>query len=128
MYMLNGATIVTSGPPAMTENPLVTLVSAADFNGDGNADALLRRTDGRWTLYSFSGLAILNQGTVDMTKNIAYQLIASDDFNEDNKADALLRRNDGRWVLYGLDGNGPTILGKGMPDMKRNIDWVPQVD
>jgi len=126
MYMLNGPAIKASGPPAMPQNLAFSLASDADFNGDGNADALLRRSDGIWILYSLSGLSILNQGSVSMTRNTGFQIVSTEDFNGDGKADALLRRTDGRWVLYGLDGDGPTILGQGIPGMTKNTAWVPQ--
>lgn len=67
---------------------------------------------------------------VPMTRDTAFQMISTDDFNGDGNAGALLRRNDGpgHCVLYGLDGDGPTILGQGVPAMTRDQAWVPQTN
>jgi hypothetical protein len=127
MYELSGSTINNSGSPAMTESVDFSLVSDSDFNGDGTADVLLRRTDGRWFLYTLSGVSIVTEGNIGMSENTAFQTISTEDFNGDGKADALLRRTDGRWVLYSLDGDVPAILGQGAPDMTRNEAWVPQM-
>jgi hypothetical protein len=79
MYTMNGLTIGNSGPVDMTRNLEFQIVSAQDFGGDGHADVLLRRTDGRWVLYEMDGPTILDQGIPDMTRNIDWVPYAADE-------------------------------------------------
>ena len=52
----------------MTQNTRYALVLAGDTSGDGMADALLRRDDGRWLLYAIdgSGPSVLAQDSPPM--------------------------------------------------------------
>ena len=55
LYSLDGRTILSEGALAMSTDLGFQIVSIADFNGDGKADALLRHTDGGWMLYALDG-------------------------------------------------------------------------
>lgn len=76
-----------------------------DFNGDGRADVLLRRTDGRWHLYPMAGKQVgPGRGTVRLTEDLDYRMAGIGDFNGDGRDDVLLRRRDGIWHYYPMDG------------------------
>lgn len=76
-----------------------------DFNGDGHADVLLRRTDGRWHLYPMTGRQVgPDRGTVRLTEDLDYHMAGIGDFNGDGRDDVLLRRRDGIWHYYPMDG------------------------
>lgn len=59
-----------------------------DFNGDGRADVLLRRTDnGRWTYYPMNGRRVLpGRGGVPLSTNLAWRVAGVGDFNGDRRA------------------------------------------
>jgi subtilisin family serine protease len=104
-------TLACSLPPAPPPGPACTLAShLGDFNGDGRADMLFRRsTDGLISQYLMNGfqfLAINVLGAVGVDRT----LVAVADFNGDGNADMLFRRaSDGMLSLYLL--NGPQLLG-----------------
>ena len=110
----------------MVENPEFEFKATADFNGDGKADVMLRRTDGRFFIYVMDGLTILDEGAPDMTGNTTFQVVEAEDFDLDGKADVFMRRDDGPYYMYLMDG--PVVIGGSRPDMTKNPAWHPIVD
>ena len=96
-----------------------------DFNGDGRADVLLRRTDnGRWFFYPMNGRHVLpGQGGVALTSNLAWAVAGLGDFNGDRRDDVLLRRNDGQWHYYPLSGRR-VLSGPGRVPLTRDLAWA----
>jgi hypothetical protein len=106
----------------MSKNTDFSHKASVDFDGDGRADVLLRRADGKWFMYTMNGTEILDSGDVAMTKNLLFTIVSTRDFDGDGHADLLLRRADGRWVLYTMDG--PNVVATSVPAMTRNEDWI----
>ena len=96
-----------------------------DFNGDGRADVLLRRTDnGRWYFYPMNGRRVLSgRGGVALTSNLAWAVAGIGDFNGDRRDDVLLRRNDGQWHYYPLSGRR-VLSGPGRVPLTRDLAWA----
>lgn len=96
-----------------------------DFNGDGRADVLLRRTDnGRWYFYPMNGRRVLSgKGGVAVTSDLAWAVAGLGDFNGDRRDDVLLRRNDGQWHYYPLSGRR-VLSGPGRVPLTSNLAWA----
>jgi sRNA-binding regulator protein Hfq len=107
-----GWTVVapTPLPPAPPPGPPCTLAShLGDFNGDGRADMMFRRTDGLISQYLMNGFQFLAINVLGAV-GVDFTLVAVADFNGDGRADMLFRRaSDGMLSLYLL--NGPQLLG-----------------
>ena len=98
--------------------------SAADFNGDGKTDLLIRSADGGWWMYLLDGSSIASQGRVGATANLDWAPVAFADFNGDGKADILIRNNNlGIWWLYSMDGS--TIINSSRVQATRDLAFVP---
>jgi hypothetical protein len=110
MYEMFGSTIADKGfVDGLTRSPDYGVVSRADFDGDGEADVLVRdmtgNQNGKWVLSILDGKLLETQGFPDLTRNSDWVLMATEDFDADDKSDVLLRNAiDGRWLLYLLDG------------------------
>ena len=85
-----------------------TVLSPGDFTGDGKADLIARRTDGRLYLYAGNGKGgFAGAGKVIGSGWQVYNTVLSPgDFTGDGKADVLARRPDGRLYLYAGNGKG----------------------
>ena len=97
-----------------------------DFNGDGRADVLLRRTDnGRWTYYPMNGRRVLaGRGGVPLSNNLAWGVAGIGDFNGDRRGDVLLRHaNTGRWTYYPMSGRR-VLSGRGSASLTSNRAWA----
>ena len=99
--------------------------SVGDFNGDGNADILLRHSgDGRWAIHAMDGRRPIaaDSGSVGLPTSRGYYLGGIGDFDGDGKDDILLRHDNGRWFFYPMDGR--TILhGSGRAFLTPNPGW-----
>ena len=94
-----------------------------DFDGDGKADVLLRRDDGRWLFYPMDGGAVLaGSGVVSLTADLPWQVAGIGDFNGDGRADVLLRHKGGRWRFHPMDG-GAVLDGGGAASLTADLAW-----
>ncbi len=75
-----------------------------DFDGDRNADVLLRHADGRWYLYLMDGREPKSAGAVNLTRDVNYSVAGIGDFNGDERDDVLLRHRTGAWHYYPMAG------------------------
>jgi len=76
-----------------------------DFNGDGRADMLLRRSsDGMLSLYLMNGFQMLGAQLLGAV-GTDFNLMAIGDLNGDGRADMVFRRaSDGLLWAYQMDG------------------------
>lgn len=118
------ATTDEEGFVSLTRNGAFETVSRADFDGDGEADVMLRATrggkKGRWSVATLSGATITSKGSVEMTRDTDFQIVSSGDFDGDGKADLLLRNVvDGTWLIYLLDTK--TITGTSLLELSTDL-------
>ena len=128
-YAMDGHLVLEeqSGAADLTTDPDWQFVSNGDYDGDGNADVLLRHADGRWHFHAMNGRERIPaaSGALRMTRNANWRFVGSDDFTGDGRDDVLLRhRSSGVWYLYAL--NGATVLSGGKVNgPTRNTLWQP---
>jgi len=104
-FNADGLTVLETALVGLAENAVWEFQSAADFNGDGTLDVLLRRTDnGFWRLYFMNGTTVLLTDLIGLATNANWKLESASDFNGDGRADALLHNTATNvWRLYLLD-------------------------
>ena len=105
---------------------LSALAQVADFDGDGDADVLLRNASGRWSYHAFADLDVASAQAerAALTPRTTWQWAAGGDFDGDGRQDVLLRREDGAWVFYPLNG-ARVVAGRGGAVLPRGRDWRP---
>ncbi len=115
MWLMNGTTPVTQNVIGSVDTAwqiagTSSLVqSTGDFNADGKADMLWRKSDGTVAMWLMNGTTPTTQaviGTIDTT----WQIAGSGDFDGDGKADILWRKSDGTlamWLMNGTTAHHP---------------------
>lgn len=117
-------TVEEEGSVGLSRNRAYATVSRGDFDGDGEADVMLRGTrggkKGRWLAAMLSGTEITSKGSVGITRDTDFEIAATADFDGNGKDDLLLRNvTDGRWMLYLLDGK--TITASGLLELSTDL-------
>ncbi len=85
-----------------------------DFNGDGKADILFRRTDGTLLMFLMNGGQVIAAPIVGVL-GPDWRNVGVGDFNGDGKADILFRRADGTLLMLLMNGSqvlAATIVGQ----------------
>jgi PKD repeat protein len=112
IYNLVEGQIADGGYIDLPRNADWVLQHVADYDGDGNDDALLRNAQtGAWLLYLLEGVGIKAQGNVAMSNDLGLEFKGSADFDGDAIADVLLRGTDGAWTMYLLNGLSAPVAG-----------------
>ncbi len=113
MWLMNGTSPVTQNVIGSVDTAwqiagTSSLVqSTGDFNADGKADMLWRKSDGTVAMWLMNGTTPTTQaviGTIDTT----WQIAGSGDFDGDGKADILWRKSDGTLAMWLMNGTKPT--------------------
>ncbi len=119
VWLMNGATPTTQNVIGTVDTAwqiagTSSLVqSTGDFNADGKADLLWRKSDGTVAMWLMNGTTPSTQtviGTIDTT----WQIAGVGDFDGDGKADILWRKSDGTvamWLMNGTTPSTQTVIG-----------------
>jgi hypothetical protein len=76
-HLDTGMNVTSSGYLPLTSNLSWRAVSIEDFNGDGNADVMVRHSGGAWNQYTLDGaLGIQNSAFVPMAGNTAWSMVS----------------------------------------------------
>jgi serralysin len=126
-WTMNGATITSSAAPtfngtAVTPDASWSVGGIGDFDGDGNADILWRKTDGTLSEWTMNGTKISASQAPTMngaavTPDASWSIGGTGDFDGDGSADVLWRGADGSvtiWLMNGASitsGNAVTFNG-----------------
>ena len=111
---------VSHRPESATAGPGAPL---GDFNRDGKADVLLRRSDGRWHYYPMDGRRVgPGAGSANLTRNVSVAVAGIGDMNGDGRDDVLMRRANGTWYYYPMSGRG-TLSGRGEVPLSSDLEW-----
>ena len=103
--------------------PAKHLRRLGDFNGDGNADVLLRHADDTWRYQPMDGAQVL-AGSRVVRRRLAdgWETAGIGDFNGDGKDDILMRHPQGRWRYYPMDG-ARVLPGSGAANLPWGLAW-----
>ena len=113
MWLMNGTSPVTQNVIGSVDTAwqiagTSSLVqSTGDFNADGKADLLWRKSDGTLAMWLMNGTTPTTQAVIG-TIDTAWQIAGSGDFNGDGKADILWRKSDGTLAMWLMNGTTPT--------------------
>lgn len=129
IYAMDGLSPIDGGDTGaarITTNRNWQFAGARDFNGDGSADVLLRRSDGPWYMHPMQGLNHLlgsDFGLVSMTSNTAWSLQKVADSTGDGFPEVLLRHTSGKWFSYSMQGKSKLDSDTGMIGLPNDLAW-----
>jgi hypothetical protein len=85
------------------------VVGAADFNGDGGQDLVLRNVDGRVAAWFMNGLTCTQTVTLTPSQvDPSWKIVGTGDFNGDGQTDLLWENDNGRLAIWFM--NGTTLV------------------
>lgn len=130
VYPVDGTTAssASSGATGIPQRAAMRLVAAADFDGDGQADILLRNANTlTWVLYRMKGAQVVSAAVVGaLPPDPRWELQTVDDFDRDGRADLLLRQRDtGAWWTGFMDGAAVKTVS-GSTDIPTARAWALQ--
>jgi ELWxxDGT repeat protein len=135
-WTMNGGSIVSGG--SLTSNGAVvapdsswSVAGISDFNGDGNADVLWRRTDGTLSTWIMNGSTTMSSGPVTsggvaVTPGASWSVAGVGDFDGDTRSDILWRNTDGTLVDWSMNGASITSsapVASGGAAVKPDASW-----
>jgi FG-GAP-like repeat len=101
-WLMNGLTTASSANIRAADASW-SVTHIADFNGDGKADILWRKTDGTVALWLMDGLSVLANVTL-LGANPDWSVSHVADFDGNGKADLLWRNTNGAVTIWLMNG------------------------
>ncbi len=122
-WFMNGSTIASSADPtsggvAVRPDASWSVAGVGDFNADGNADILWRRSDGTLAMWLMNGSTIASSGSITFggqpaNPDPSWHVVEIGDFNGDARTDILWRNDSGATAEWFMKGT--TIVGSTTP-------------
>ncbi len=113
-WLMDGTSIagggdLTSGGVAVRPDASWSLAGIGDFNEDGNADLLWRKSNGSLALWQMNGTTITSSGSITfdgtaVAPDASWHIVEIGDFNGDGKSDIVWRNDNGavaEWLMNG---------------------------
>ena len=127
LWLMDGATLGSTVTPSPQEpvDRQWKIQGIGDFDGDGNADMLLRHTNGSISIWFMDGstLRIKAPPSVAQVSDLAWQIQGAGDFDGDGKSDILWRRTDGWLAIWFMEGNQVKASPYVSPAQIGDINW-----
>jgi len=109
VWLMNGATYVSSTPLPMVSDLDWKIVGTGDFNKDGQLDILWRHaTTGQNAVWYMNGSAYLSSATLQSISDTNWEIVGTGYFNADGNIDLLWRNrvtgDNAIWFMNGKEG------------------------
>jgi hypothetical protein len=134
-WLMNGSTRISHDvlSPASPGDAHWHLVAAADFNGDGRADLIFQRPEGRLAVWYMNGFVRAGDSLlVPEYVELGWQAVAAGDINGDGQADLVFQHETGAlgvWYMMGATRIGSDLLTPTFPsDPAMRVVALAQVD
>jgi ELWxxDGT repeat protein len=140
IWLMNGSRItssgdITSGGAAVRPDPSWSIAGIGDFNHDGDADVLWRRSDGSLAIWLMNGTTITGGGSITsggavVAPDASWHVVEIGDFNGDNNTDILWRSDSGalsEWLMNGTTISQSLTPSSGGAAASPDASWSPQV-
>lgn len=114
-YDASASTTTTTQPASEPQHTLAADLAATlvDYNGDGNADMLLRNVNtGALQIQSLSGTSIVGTSGTNLGAGNDWSVAGNGDFNGDGRGDILWHNNNGGVAIWTM--NGASAMDSGM--------------
>ena len=93
------------GAPAHQPPPGLIAPNLYDFNGDGNADMLLRNVhNGAVEIHNLSGTSVTGSAGTNLSAGMDWSVADTGDFNGDGRGDILWRHDSGTVAVWTMSG------------------------
>ena len=135
-WSMNGASVIsggllTSAGAVVAPDATWSVAGISDFNGDGNADALWRNSDGTVAAWMMNGSVVAssgvaNLGGVTIKPDASWSIAGTGDFDGDSRADILWRNSDGTlvtWFMNGANIQSSGVVNLGGAPIKPDASW-----
>ena len=114
VWLMNGTTVTSMGPPLSNPGAAWHAIDRADFNGDGKADIVWQNTDGTPAVWLMNGTGVMQMGGALSNPGPSWHAKAAADFNGDGKADILWQNDSGLAGVWLMDGVNVMSTGGGL--------------
>jgi ELWxxDGT repeat protein len=136
-WSMNGGTItsgnaLTSGGALITQDSTWSVAGISDFNGDGSADVLWRKTDGTLADWTMNGSTVMSDTVVGLSgvavkPDASWSVAGVGDFDGDSRSDILWRNTDGTiatWFMNGASIQSSAFMNVGGILIKPDPTWT----
>jgi Ca2+-binding RTX toxin-like protein len=111
VWLMNGTSVLSTGPALYNPGPSWQVRTSADFNGDGKGDILWQNTDGTPAVWLMNGTNVATYGVSLPNPGASWHVRDAADFNGDGKADILWDHDSGSAGVWLMNGNSVAQTG-----------------